>query len=302
MLHRHLLLVGFAAGATLLAAASAVAHSGGPNNGLAAQPGNFANCTQCHSTNAVNSGNGSFSLSGAPAFYTPGQTYNLTVTIQDPGQSRWGFELVALRSNDSNAGTLASTGATVQTSTDGLGRIFAKHTSAGTFSGTAGGPVSWNVDWTAPTVGAGTVSFYAAGNAANNNFSNSGDFIYTAATASAEDNSGVAVTMVVQPDDPTPNRGGSLAVRARVRNHQNVSDNLVVVSRLRLATGGFYPTTGWLLAPASITVLPAGQSTVNLVNAVPAAAPLLTATYEALVGRLPSTLLSVDTFTVQVQP
>ncbi len=302
MLHRHFLVLGAAAGATLLVAAGALAHSGGPNNGLAAQPGNYANCTQCHSSNDVNSGDGSMAITGAPAFYVPGQTYTLTVTLEDPGQSRWGFELVALDQNDANAGALASTGGSVQTSVDGLGRVFAKHTSAGTFSGTSNGPVSWDVAWTAPAAGVGSVSFYAAGNAANRNSSTSGDFIYTAATASAEDTSGVQVTLVVQPDDPTPRRNQSLKVRARVRNHQNMSDNLVVVSRLKLATGNYFPATGWLLAPAAVTVLPAGQESVDLVHVVPAAAPLLTATYETLTGRLPATLLSTDSFTLQIMP
>lgn len=305
MRHRSFLRAGLVAGAALLvtAAAPALLLSGsGPINGVAAAPGDFANCTACHTTNAVNSGDGSFAIGGAPAVYTPGQTYPLTITLQDPGQKRWGFELVALDDAGANAGLLASTGATVQTSTDAAGRIYAKHTNAGSFSGTANGPVSWTVNWTAPAAGRGTVAFYAAGNAANNNLSNSGDFIYTAATATGEFGVAPDATVVAQPDDPSVRRGATLAVRARVRNHLPVADNLIVVSRLKLPTGAFYPAVGWLLPPAQVALIPDGQQSVDLIHAVPLAAPLITARYDVMVGRAPSTLIGTDFFTLSILP
>jgi hypothetical protein len=48
----------------------------------------------------------------------------------------------------------------------------------GTYPGTAG-PTQWYFDWTVPAVPPTEVIFYAAGNAANNNGTNSGDYIYT---------------------------------------------------------------------------------------------------------------------------
>lgn len=301
MLHRHLLGLGLALGASL-AAATLSAHSGGPNNGLAAQPGNYANCTQCHSTNAVNAGDGAMSVQGVPASYMPGQTYRLTVTLEDPGQSRWGFELVALDQSDANAGGLTSVDGNTQTSIDSAGRIFAKQTRPGTFAGTSNGPVSWDLDWTAPAAGTGTVSFFAAGNAANNNNGNSGDFIYTAASAAAEAGAGKEATVVVQPDDPSVKRNDTFRIRARVRNHAPAADNLVVVSRLILPTGNTFPSVGWLLPPAAVALVPEGQETVDLLHPVPATAPLITATYQVLTGRAPATLLSTDSFTLTVLP
>ena len=37
----------------------------------------------------------------------------------------------------------------------------------------------WTFKWTAPTNDVGPITFYAAGNAANGDFSTSGDYIYT---------------------------------------------------------------------------------------------------------------------------
>src|SRR3990172_2492928 len=37
----------------------------------------------------------------------------------------------------------------------------------------------WNVKWIPPASASGTITFYAAGNEANGNGSNSGDYIYT---------------------------------------------------------------------------------------------------------------------------
>ncbi|MBP8137654.1 MAG: hypothetical protein KAY61_05565, partial [Candidatus Eisenbacteria bacterium] len=41
------------------------------------------------------------------------------------------------------------------------------------------GPVTWSFDWTAPSSPAGSVTFYAAGNAANGSEEPSGDWIFT---------------------------------------------------------------------------------------------------------------------------
>src|SRR5690606_6773814 len=51
---------------------------------------------------------------------------------------------------------------------------FVTHTSAGNQLDT------WTVDWTAPEDAPETVTIYAAGNAADGNFSPTGDYIYTA--------------------------------------------------------------------------------------------------------------------------
>lgn len=175
---------------------SAGAFSYEPPTGHTGAPGE-GTCASCHFGDDVF--DGSLSIS-APDEYQPGMNYTITVTLQDPGQMRWGFSLVPLR-RDTNTEELVMAGSLTNLSPLTLiqevfdGRQYVSHTSNagdpgepdGTFLGTADGPVSWSFAWTAPTAGSDTVTFYAAGNAANGNEQNgAGDFVYTTAAVSAE--------------------------------------------------------------------------------------------------------------------
>jgi hypothetical protein len=166
-----------------------------PPTGVTGAPGE-GTCMQCHFGGEVFDGSLSISV---PPEYAPGQSYTITVTLQDPGQSRWGFELIPLRRDESTqalvmAGSLTNLSllTTIQETVKGQ---YVSHTSNefdfgepdGTFAGTPDGPVSWSFSWTAPQAGSDTVSFYAAGNAADNSGSPGlGDFIYTASAISVE--------------------------------------------------------------------------------------------------------------------
>ncbi len=156
----------------------AMAFSSGPPSQRTGAPGDAGTCNTsgCHSGSATNSGSGQLLLTGLPASYTPGATLTgLQLTLQDPTASRWGFQLVAKTAQGVVTGTLTPENTTfAQTNSEG----YLEHKSTGTFSGTSS-EASWTFRWTAPTAGAGAVTFYAAGNAANNNGSSSGDKIYT---------------------------------------------------------------------------------------------------------------------------
>lgn len=168
-----------------MSASFARANSSGPADGLTGAPGE-GNCTGCHASFPVNSGTGSLVVDLPPA-YEPGTSYDVTVTLADPSASRWGFELTALTASSSaTAGVLASLDGATQVSTGGAhGRTYVKHTSAGTQQGqTVSG--SWTFSWTAPAGGTGDVIFHVAGNAANGNFSTSGDRIYTSSATLGE--------------------------------------------------------------------------------------------------------------------
>jgi hypothetical protein len=139
-------------------------------------------CLECHVGNALNAAGGTLSILNVPQNYTPGQTYPIQVSISKSGQQRWGFELAArVASSGQQAGSLSPIDANTQVTSFG-GIQYIEHTSAGTFLGTAKG--TWTFNWTAPATPVGTISFAAAGNAANGNFSNSGDFIYTTTATS----------------------------------------------------------------------------------------------------------------------
>jgi hypothetical protein len=164
-----------------LCAAGMFAHSFGAPSGYTGAPGN-GNCTACH-VGAVNSGGGSVRISLIDAItYGPGQLIHLTVTDSDPTAMRWGFELTARLASDGTkpAGVLSLAAGETLAQLDGSpGSVqYVTHTSAGTRPGTSGG-ATWDVYWTAPSASVGSVTFYAAGNCANNNGAPTGDHIYT---------------------------------------------------------------------------------------------------------------------------
>jgi hypothetical protein len=164
-----------------LCAVGLYAHSFGAPPGVTGAPGE-GNCTLCH-VGTANSGAGSVKINviGATT-YSPGQTLHLTVTDSDPTAMRWGFELTARLGSDGTqpAGALSlAQGETLAQLNGAPGSLqYVTHTTAGTRAGTSGG-VSWDVYWTAPSASVGSVPFYAAGNAANNNGDPTGDHIYT---------------------------------------------------------------------------------------------------------------------------
>jgi hypothetical protein len=152
---------------------AARASSAGPPLAHTGAPGE-ANCTACHASFPINSNNGSFIIEG-PVSFRANENHTITVRLQDPGQSRWGFELTT---QGQGLISLLEPGRT-QVSTAPNGFQYLRHTSLGTNAGTANGPVSWTFNWTAPAVPSTQVVFWAAGNAANNNLGSSGDYIYT---------------------------------------------------------------------------------------------------------------------------
>ncbi|TVM03988.1 MAG: hypothetical protein CV087_02010 [Candidatus Brocadia sp. WS118] len=152
------------------------AFSGGPPNGRTGSPAdNFLTCRDgCHNSFALNAGSAEFFLS-LPGEYSSGETVNITVFFTQSNTAKHGFELSALDASDKHAGTFSSVDGKTQTD-DGNGN-YIKHTSAGSSqSGNAG----WKVKWTAPAHEVpNPITFYAAGNEANGNGINKGDYIYT---------------------------------------------------------------------------------------------------------------------------
>ena len=163
------------------------AFSSGPPPGYTGAPREEPEaCAECHVPPSV--GTGHIAIT-APASYIPGQTYPITVTHtnSDPTRIRWGFELTVLDTSDEKAGELHSLDGTTQIINNagpGGARQYIEHTSAGTFVGQQNG-ASWTFNWTAPSTDIGFVTFYVAGNQANNDGNSSGDFIYKTFVAAA---------------------------------------------------------------------------------------------------------------------
>ncbi len=146
----------------------------GRNGEWANAPGDSGYCSACHTS----SGAGSITLSGAPSSYQAGQTYNMTLTINQATAVVGGFQIVATNGmNNTNMGTfnpsfgqrINDVQRLVQSSPKAFGL----------------GSVSWPISWTAPASGApSNVKFYFAGNAANGDGSNgAGDIAFANSTA-----------------------------------------------------------------------------------------------------------------------
>ena len=154
----------------------------------AAHAGGFGGdtCHACHFENDLDAPGGSLTLSGVPDTFDASATYRITVSLERPGMGRAGFQLAARVSEGDGAGGPAGAlqvlggDERVQAVTAADGVIYAQHTEPGTAL-IGPGTTSWTVVWRPPAVDATSVVFHAAANAANDDASEFGDFIYTAA-------------------------------------------------------------------------------------------------------------------------
>jgi len=152
---------------------------------LPAMTGGFGEkmCATCHFDNPVNDPGGSLRLDGVPASYAAGREYPITIAVRHADAKRAGFEL-AVRFADGarkgqQAGSLrAPDGRTQIVSAPGASIQYIQHTKVGSDLA-APNEGRWTVYWTAPSPPAGRVVFHVAGNAANDDASALGDFIYT---------------------------------------------------------------------------------------------------------------------------
>jgi hypothetical protein len=150
--------------------------SGGPPAAHTGAPGEN-NCTECHLGTPSQDAN-AFSIS-APSSYEPGRTYQITVkhTTTSGSRMQWGFQLTAL-AGGARAGDLQPLNNLTQLDSQ-AGRQYIEHTFNGSFPGQHGGAM-WTFNWVAPSGEAGPVTFYAAGNQADQSGSETGDRIYLA--------------------------------------------------------------------------------------------------------------------------
>lgn len=161
-----------------------MSHSGGraatQNQGSTGAPGDGTTCSSssCHGNSAV-----AVDLTIAvtdsnsdpvTTDYIAGETYTVTVTVNHLGgstPSAFGYQLVALTdSDDESTESFANPGSNVQIATASTtGRMYAEHNAPSVNNN------EFVVEWTAPAAGAGSVTFYAAGNGVNNDGGTGGD-------------------------------------------------------------------------------------------------------------------------------
>ena len=141
-------------------------------------------CTVCHFDTEADDGRGTIELAGLPAMYVPGATYQLTLSLAHPELGIGGFQLSARHADGARQGTQAGSLRAVDARVDVTGTTdlpiqYARHTYDGTRLDSAGVKrIGWRIQWIAPADG-GAVVFHVAANAANDDASPLGDFIYT---------------------------------------------------------------------------------------------------------------------------
>ena len=262
-----------------------VAYSTGPP---AARTGGFGErtCTECHGTTA-NSGPGNVTIT-APATYTSGGTFPITVAVSDPNARRWGFEMSARTQSGQQAGTLlpGSDGFTQIVTESGIQYI--EHTFNGTRGGRPG-PVSFEFQWRAPDVSAGPVVFHVAANAANNNFNNDpGDRIYTS-SATAQPQAPPGAT-------PSISQGGVVNNASFALHPAPIAPGAIIAIFGTNMTAGGVTVDDTSLGADGKVVTTLGGAGVKI-NGV--AAPMLRAFPTQLVAQMPTEITSVGTASIE---
>jgi hypothetical protein len=143
-------------------------------------------CHSCHFDNPLNDIPGRLTVRGLPERYTPGERYQIVISLTRPGMQRAGFQAAVRYAGGSDpgrgAGELLAAGDRVRL-VDSAGVRYAQQTVAGTrLMGVEA--TEWTLEWRAPRDGGGVVLHLAA-NAANGDQSEFGDHIYSRAVTVA---------------------------------------------------------------------------------------------------------------------
>ena len=154
-----------------------------PGHGNTGAPGDesFSNgqpivCNSCHTASNITS---SLAISvlntsgDTVTQYVPGQQYTarVVVTAVTGNPQGYGFQMIALKdtgNTDLDGFSDMNPNNYKIVTVNSTGRTYAEHDNVST-------PNTFNVKWTAPATGTGSVTFYAAGNAVNKNGQNNGD-------------------------------------------------------------------------------------------------------------------------------
>ncbi len=159
----------------VLLGAFKVIHSGGQFS-TSGSPGE-GNCSGCHGGGAAGA---TVSITSIPSFtnnnFDPSTTYTITITINHPSLSSFGFNCEILGAGNVNSGLIANGGAGVLIGNSG-GRRNVTHNT--TKNGVGG--ASWTFEWTSPASGNSTI--YVAGNCVNSDGGTSGDRTVTGTLA-----------------------------------------------------------------------------------------------------------------------
>ncbi len=226
---------------------SLIPKSSGSPGGKTGSLADIQTCTQCHSGTNVPATDW-ISADIPEGGYMPNETYTITLTGDHNGVSRFGFELTAEDISGIKKGTFIISDAAQTKLVNNNQSV--THTSSGLSPN--GTTKNWSFNWTAPEEGSGEITFFAALNAADGNYSTSGDVIYTS-NLSVNENTGSGIDnveadenifKVYQTPDPNILMVDFSEQNQKIKNIQifDISGKLLVtrdVSRLRKGPESF---------------------------------------------------------------
>ncbi|MDW7710031.1 MAG: choice-of-anchor V domain-containing protein [Deferrisomatales bacterium] len=177
---RRLEAVGAVVASLLLSGGFAAAYVDGPPPGYS---GGFGEptCHVCHFDQVLDDSAGRLEVQGFPEAFEPGARYEVGVTVARPGTARAGFQLTVRFSGGTRAGQQAGH---LSGGEEGVGVVEDASGVQYARQGREGSPVAadgiarWIVRWEAPAEAEGEVSLHVAANAANDDASELGDFVY----------------------------------------------------------------------------------------------------------------------------
>lgn len=216
-----------------------------------------SNCTNCHvGTATLVTG---WITSNIPASgYVPGTTYTITGTVTSAGKTIFGFEISPQNPNGLLVGSLTITNTTA---TKIVSTKYVTHTQAGS-AGT--NTRSWSFNWTAPTTGAGPVTFYGSFLGGNNNGSNSGDLTYiTSSTFQQATPCNVTAIITATADTLCPQDSATLIASGGASYLWSTGET---TSSINVSAGGLYTVTATALAGCTAS---ATKSIVKKTTAAP---------------------------------
>ncbi|HET9439507.1 MAG TPA: choice-of-anchor V domain-containing protein [Longimicrobiales bacterium] len=136
-------------------------------------------CRACHYDYPLNESAVTIRLDSLPAMYQPAQSYRLRVRVRHPELRRAGFQLSARFEDGTQAGAFVTPDTALLRQQRARDVDYLSHNQKGADE-VRGDSVSWSFDWIAPASD-GRVVFSIAVNVANNDASEFGDRIFTAA-------------------------------------------------------------------------------------------------------------------------
>jgi hypothetical protein len=133
-------------------------------------------CSACHADNERNAAGGALFVDGLPAVYVPGRVYPISIVLTHPELASAGVQLSMRYTDGSDAGLLEGTTGELEPLADG-DTTYLQHSRAALPDDAHN--VRWQLLWRAP-LRPGRVLLHVAANAANDDRSALGDFVYTA--------------------------------------------------------------------------------------------------------------------------